>query len=389
MKFKLATKNSDHMSYLPHMEVVNSDIMDMVLSQRSKFEYQNFTKEDVLKVLNKDKISFLDFQILLSPAAGEFLENLAQRSMELTRAHFGKNIYIFTPIYISNHCDNHCTYCGFNVYNKIRRSKLSDDEIEIEMSAIASKGIKEILILTGESEIKSNVAYIANACKIAKKHFDVVGVEIYPLNSDEYQILHENGADFVTIFQETYNHEIYSKMHLRGNKRIFPYRFNGQERALKGGMRGVAFGALLGIDDWRKDAFSTGFHAHLIQKKYPHAEISLSIPRLRPIINNREISPKDVGVRELVQVICAYRIFLPFANITISTRESAKVRDNAIKFGANKVSASVNVGIGGHALEQSGDEQFEISDTRDVEAMKEAIRQAGLVPVMCDYLYLK
>ena len=223
---------------------------------------------------------------------------------------------------------------------------------------------------------------------IAKKYFKVVGVEVYPMNSDEYAHLHKCGADFVTVFQETYNSDKYETLHLEGHKRIFPYRFYAQERAILGGMRGVGFAALLGLDDFRKDAFATGMHAYLLQKKYPYAEIAFSCPRLRPIINNDKINPKDVHEPQLLQVICAYRIFMPFASITISTRECERFRNNIINIAATKISAGVDVGIGGHSGEQKGDEQFEISDPRNVEEVYKAIEEQGLQPVMSDYIYV-
>lgn len=257
------------------------------------------------------------------------------------------------------------------------------------MQAIAKSGLEEILILTGESPKMSSVEYIGEACKIAKKYFKVIGLEVYPMDSKDYKYLHECGADFVTVFQETYNSDKYSTLHLGGRKRIFPYRFNAQERALMGGIRGVGFAALLGLDDFRKDAFATGMHAYLIQRKYPHAEIAFSCPRLRPIINNDKINPKDVHEPQLLQIICAYRIFMPFASITISSRENANFRNNIINIAATKISAGVDVGIGGHGDEkQKGDEQFEIDDGRTVDEIYKAIKDKGLQPVMSDYIYV-
>ena len=189
------------------------------------------------------------------------------------------------------------------------------------MEHIAASGLEEVLLLTGESRKASDVEYIGQACRIARQYFKVVGLEVYPLNSDEYNYLHRCGADYVTVFQETYNSDKYETLHLKGHKRVFPYRFNTQERAVIGGMRGVGFAALLVLDDFRLDALGTGYHAYLIQKKYPHAEIALSCPRLRPIINNDKINPMDVHEAQLLQVVCAYRIFMPFVSITISTRE--------------------------------------------------------------------
>lgn len=384
-------KRIDHMKYLEGMEEIDSDILDRVISSMNSFDADNFTRADVKEALSKENISPRDFQALLSPAAEEFLEDMAIRAQKETRKHFGNSIYMFTPLYISNYCENYCIYCGFNSHNKIKRLKLNFEQIEKEMKAIAQTGLQEILILTGESRKFSDVEYIGEACRLASKYFNMVGLEIYPVNSDEYAYLNSCGADYVTVFQETYNSDKYETLHLAGHKRIFPYRANAQERALMGSMRGVGFAALLGLDQFRKDAFATGYHAYLIQQKYPHAEIALSCPRLRPIINNDKINPKDVHERQLLQIICAYRIFLPFANITVSTRERAGFRDNIIKIAATKVSAGVSTGIGSHSdevAEEKGDEQFEISDPRDVDEVFQAIKDAGLQPVMSDYINL-
>ncbi|MCI5605517.1 MAG: 2-iminoacetate synthase ThiH [Clostridia bacterium] len=378
----------DHMKYLPDMEVLDSTLLDEVISEMEAYDYDKYTAEDVKRAINNDSRTPEDFKALLSPAALPFLEEIAQKAQEETRKHFGNSIYMFTPLYIANYCENYCIYCGFNCHNKINRAKLTLEEIDKEMKAIAETGLQEILILTGESKKMSDVRYIGEACKIARKYFKVIGIEVYPMNSDDYAYLHECGVDFVTVFQETYNSDKYETLHLEGHKRIFPYRFYAQERAIRGGMRGVGFAALLGLDDFRKDAFATGMHAYLLQRKYPHAEIAFSCPRLRPIINNDKINPKDVHEPQLLQVICAYRLFMPFSNITISTRECERFRNNIIKIAATKISAGVSVGIGDHSGEKKGDEQFEISDPRNVDEVYSAIEEQGLQPVMSDYVYV-
>lgn len=384
------TERIDHMKYLPDMEVIDSDMLDKVISAMNEYDYTSFTADDVRSALRADVLSPRDFQALLSPAAEPFIEELAQRAQAETRKHFGNSVMMFTPVYIANYCENYCIYCGFNCHNKINRAKLSADEIEHEFQEIAKTGLQEVLILTGESRKMSDVKYIGEACKAARKYFKVIGVEVYPMNTDEYAYLHECGADYVTVFQETYNSDKYETLHLEGHKRIFPYRFYAQERAIRGGMRGVGFAALLGLDDFRKDGFATGYHAYLLQQKYPHAEIAISCPRLRPIINNDKINPKDVHEKQLLQVICAYRLFLPFASITISTRECERFRDNIIKIAATKISGGVSVGIGGHGEneEEKGDEQFEISDGRSVHEVYDAIIKQGMQPVMSDYIYV-
>lgn len=381
-------ERTDHMKYLPGMEAVDSDIMDKVIEAMNGYDCEKYTAQDVKAALQKDTLLPEDFGALLSPAALPFLEDMALKAQQETRKHFGNSIYMFTPLYISNYCENHCIYCGFNCTNKIHRAKLNAEEIEREMQTIADTGLEEILILTGESPKMSDVKYIGDACKIARKYFKVVGLEVYPMNSDDYHYLHKCGADFVTVFQETYNSDKYETLHLGGNKRIFPYRFNAQERAVKGGIRGVGFAALLGLDDFRKDAFATGMHAYLLQRKYPHAEIAFSCPRLRPIINNDKINPKDVHEPQLLQIITAYRLFMPFASITISSRESARFRDNVVNICATKISAGVDVGIGAHSGEAKGDEQFEIDDCRSVDEIYKMIKEKGLQPVMSDYIYV-
>ncbi|EAK1259960.1 2-iminoacetate synthase ThiH [Campylobacter jejuni] len=378
----------DYMQYLPHMQEIKSEILNKVLTQVQSYDESQFSAKDVKNALNQTHLSIEHLKALLSSAAEDFIEELAFKSAKVKQKYFGNSISLFTPLYLSNYCNSKCVYCGFQKGNKIARAKLNEAEIHEEMQAIAKSGLEEILMLTGEGREFASVEYIANACKIAREYFKVVGVEIYPMNEDEYKILHEKGCDYVTVFQETYNPLKYSKIHLAGEKRIFPYRFNAQERALKAGMRGVAFAALLGIDDFRKDALATALHAHFLQQAYSHAEISISVPRLRPIINNAKIHPKDVSEKRLLQVLCAYRLFLPFAGIIISSRERIGFRDEVIKLGATKMSAGVSVGIGEHKGEKKGDEQFEISDDRSVDEILAMLKRSNLQAVMSDSIYV-
>lgn len=385
------SKLIDHMKYLPGMEVIDSDMLDQVVAIRNSFNNDDFTDKDVRLALSKEHLDPRDFMALLSTAAAPFLEEMAQKAHLVTRRHFGNNITILTPIYFANYCDNYCIYCGFNSHNKIKRARLTDEELHRECKNIADTGIEEVIMLTGESPKMSDIKNIGNAVKIARQYFRVINMEIYPVNSEDYKYLHECGADYVTVFQETYNSDKYATLHLAGHKRIFPYRFYSQERAILGGMRGVGFAALLGLDDYQKDALATGMHAWLMQRKYPHAEISLSCPRLCPIINNDKINPKDVDERKLTQIICAYRLFMPYACIVVSSRESARYRNAIMKIAATKVSASVCVGIGGHLENdgsEMGDEQFEITDGRSFDQMYSDIKGMGLQPVTSEYIYL-
>ena len=390
------SSRTDHMEYMEGMEHIDSDIMERVLSEMESYDYDSYTAADVRRALVHDNCSVEDFKALLSPAAEPFLEQMAARARLETQKHFGNTVYLFTPLYIANYCENYCVYCGFNCYNDIKRMKLNMEQIEHEMKVIADSGMEEILILTGESHSKSSIEYIGEACKLARKYFRMVGVEIYPVNTEDYRYLHECGVDYVTVFQETYNSDRYEQLHLMGHKRVFPYRFEAQERALMGGMRGVAGSALLGLSDFRKDALASALHMYYLQRKYPHAEISLSCPRLRPIINNDEINPLDVHEKQLCQVLCAYRIFMPFCGITVSSRESADFRNGIVKIAATKVSAGVSTGIGDHESKYTGkendsaegDEQFEINDGRSFSKMYEDMSGEGLQPVLNDYLYV-
>lgn len=390
------SSRKNHMEYLPGMEIIESDVCASVMDQVNAFDYSKYTAKDVKAAIEHETCSIEDFKALLSPAAEPFLEQMAQRARLETSRHFGNTVYLFTPLYIANYCENYCVYCGFNCFNHISRMKLSMEQIEKEMKVIAESGMEEILILTGESRRQSDICYIGGACKLARNYFRMVGLEIYPVNTDEYRYLHECGADYVTVFQETYDTEKYETLHLLGHKRVWPYRFDAQERALMGGMRGVAFSALLGLSDFRRDALAGALHAYYLQRKFPHAEMSLSCPRLRPIINNDKINPLDVHEKQLCQIICAYRIFLPYAGITVSSRESAAFRDGIVKIAATKVSAGVSTGIGDHESKYGGkkpdgargDEQFEIDDNRSLGRMYKDMEKEGLQPVLNDYLYV-
>ena len=398
-KHRLETDPSvrtNHMEYMDGMEKITSDIQDLVLKAFNSYDYNKYTARDVRNALDHDTCTIEDFKALLSPAAEPFLEEMALKARSETGKHFGNTVYIFTPLYIANYCENYCVYCGFNCYNHIHRMCLNTEQIEHEMKVIAQSGMEEILLLTGESRSVSDVHYIGEACKLARKYFKNVGLEVYPLNTDEYKYLHECGADYVTVFQETYDTDVYESLHLMGHKRVWPYRFNAQERALRGGMRGVAFSALLGLSDFRKDALATALHLYYLQRKYPYAEMALSCPRLRPIINNDKINPMDVHEKQLCQIICAYRIFLPYVGITVSSRESSTFRNGIVKIAATKVSAGVSTGIGDHeskytgkeSEDAKGDEQFEINDSRSLDHMYEDIADEGLQPVLNDYLYV-
>jgi 2-iminoacetate synthase len=382
----------DIMDYYDDMEILtDSPIKDQVLAHVAAFDENAYTAVDVEAALQADYLTPSDFAALLSPAAEPFIPRMAKRAKYERDRYFGNSVFLFSPLYIANYCENRCVYCGFNAGMKIDRARLDDEEIEKECKAMAATGLEEVLMLTGESPTYSDIDYIANACRIASKYFKNVGIEVYPVNVEDYRKLHEAGADFVTVFQETYDKEAYAKYHLGGKKRIFPYRFDAQERALRGGMRGVGFSALLGLTDFRKDTLATGLHAWYLQRAYPHAEISLSCPRLRPIAGQENIHDyKRVTEKQLFQVLLAYRIFMPFANIVVSTRERNEFRDYTMKICATKISAGSLTDIGSHSeeVEDQGDGQFDVADTRGLAEVIQNLKDEGMQPVLNDYVYV-
>ena len=373
------------MAYQPGMEAIESDIMERVLERTRDFSPENFTREDVRRAIHAQNRDIEAFAALLSPAAEPLLEEIARAAKHETRRWFGNSVGLFTPLYIANYCENQCTYCGFGSQQKIRRAKLNMGEIRREAETIAATGLRELLVLTGECRGASSVEYIGEALELLKGYFGVLGLEIYPLNSDEYHYLRDCGADYMSVYQETYDPALYEKVHPLGPKRCYPYRFYAQERALLGGMRGVAFGSLLGLGDFRRDAFAAGFHAYCTQKKVPQAELSFSFPRLRPA-GDAAVLPGAVTERQLLQIMLAYRLFLPFAGITISTRERESFRDAAAGLVATKMSAGVSVGVGGHGEDAKGDPQFMIADGRSVGEVREMLARQGLQAVMIDYV---
>lgn len=385
----------DVMTYREGMDKLDPTTLNTVLDAVKAYDPDSYTAADVEAALAHDECTLDDFKALLSPAAEPYIEQMAQKAQAITRARFGNSIQLFTPLYIANYCDNGCIYCGFNCSNKIKRSALSHDDLIKELDTIAATGLQDILILTGESQRMSSVEWIGEAIKLAAERFSTVGIEIYPANIKDYEYLHECGADFVTVFQETYNPEKYAEVHLRGNKRSLPYRFYAQERALMGGFRGAGFGALLGLsDDFRKDAFATGLHIELTQQKFPEADLAISVPRIRPFVNEEESDARDhitdaVHETQLLQIMCAHRIYHPQISMTISTRERQGFRDAAVDICATKISAGVHTDVGGHTEDETQtDAQFDISDPRSVDEVHQALLEKGLQPVYTDYIHV-
>lgn len=383
-----ALLKEDIMAYTSAMDQLDMARLNYVLNTKNSFKDENFTAKQVEQALAKDTLEPEDFMALLSSAAAPYLEPMAQKARALTRARFGSNVQLFTPLYIANYCHNGCRYCGFNSKQTIKRAQLSLDDVKRELESIAQTGLQEILFLTGESESRSSIEYIASALELAKPYFANIGIEIYPANQADYEILHQAGADFITVFQESYDLKAYEYYHPYGNKRSFPYRFYAQERALNSGFRGAGFAALLGLSNFRYDALATGLHLWATQQAFPAAELSFSVPRLRPV--NGELGHFNhlVSDHDLVQIMCAYRLFVPQAQITVSSRESREFRNAVMNICATKVSAGVQVDVGGHSASNKhrSSDQFDINDTRSVAEMHADIIKQGLQVVYHDHI---
>lgn len=345
---------------------------------------QQVTDEDVRRVLSKTSCTKDDFLTLMSPAASRHLETMAQKASQLTLQHFGRIVHLFTPLYLSNYCANHCVYCGFNCSNDIPRTQLTTEQLEEEAKAIAATGLKHLLILTGEARAKASPEYLESCMEVLRKYFPSVSIEIYAMEEDEYARMVTAGVDGLTIYQETYDEKLYAKLHPRGPKKDFRYRLDAPERGCRAGMRVVNIGALLGLGDWRHDALVTAMHAAYLMDRYPEVDIAVSLPRMRPHVG--EFQPTSiVSDSDMVQFMLALRIFLPRLGITVSTREAAEFRDNILPLGVTKMSAGVSTAVGGHSQDDEQVGQFDISDERSVDEMCAALRKRGYQPVFKDW----
>lgn len=358
----------------------DTDILDRV---------EKKTKEDVYRVLDKEVLDEEDLLTLLSPPASGCLEAMAARAQSEHLKHFGKAVVLYTPMYISNHCVNKCSYCGFNIDNKIRRKKLTYDEIQKEAEIIAATGLKHILLLTGESPIATPIEYLKESVQVLKEHFQSIAIEIYPLEEAEYETLIASGVDGLAVYQETYNEKIYDDVHLAGPKKDYLFRLDTPERGCKAGMRSVGIGALLGLDNWRREVYYTGLHGKYLIEKYPGVEYSFSFPRIKPHVG-MDKSYEGIDDRIFVQIITALKIFLPYFGTNISTRECAEFRKNLLPIGVSKMSAGVTTSVGGHSQDTAEETaQFEISDKSDVTSVKTMISEVGYQPVFKNWLIME
>lgn len=349
-----------------------------------KEKLEKVTLHDVENSLQRKNKTIEDFLNFLSPAAAEKLESMAKITQQLTQKRFGKTIQLYAPLYLSNECQNICTYCGFSLDNSIKRKTLSDTELMIEATVLKSMGVNHILLVSGEAHKKVGIDYFMNAVSLLKPHFANISIEVQPLSEDEYRLLHDAGVHAVLVYQETYHQEVYKEYHPKGKKSNFDFRLETPDRIGNAGIHKMGLGVLLGLEDWRIDSFFNALHIEYLQKQYWKSRFSVSFPRLRPaegiIEPNFMMSDKD-----LLQLICAYRIWNEDMEISISTRENEKFRNNIISLGATAMSAGSKTNPGSYSVDKESLEQFETSDDRSMEEMKTIIKKAGYDPVMKDW----
>jgi len=345
------------------------------------------TEERVLVAIGNEQRDVYDLVALLSPKAWPHLERIAMRSQAGTRRYFGRTIGQYAPIYLSNLCAADCIYCGFAAQsgNTERRKTLSMEELEVECKALTSQGLQSLLIVTGEAPKKVDVHRIAEAVRVARRHFPSVSVEIYALDDAGYEVLVEAGVEGVTLYMETYHRPTYQQVHLLGEKTVYDYRLDALTRAGRAGVRRLNLGALLGLYDWRAEVVWAALHAKALQKTCWQSAVSLSFPRLRHTPERFEI-PSPVDDRSFVQLMLALRLFLPEVGFNLSTREPPALRDRLIPLGITMMSAGSSTRPGGCA--STGEEtlqQFALEDTRSPAEVAQAVRRAGYEPVWKDF----
>lgn len=346
------------------------------------------TRKEVEYALGKPQRNIDDFLVLLSPAAENYLEEMAQKSKKITQQRFGKTIHLYAPMYLSNECQNICTYCGYSFTNKIPRKTLTNEELIKEALAIKEMGIDHVLLVTGEANKIVHTRYMLNALQTLKPYFSIISFEVQPLETSEYQELQENGTYAVLVYQETYHEATYKSFHPKGKKSNFQYRLATPERLGHAKMHKIGLGVLLGLEDWRTDSFFCGLHLDFMQKNFWQSKYSVSFPRIRPaegvdLAQNRYVSDKN-----MVQLICAYRLVFPDVEISVSTREEADFRERLIHLGVTSMSAGSKTNPGGYAVEIDSLEQFEIDDSRSPQEFAKVITQSGYEPVFKDWFHI-
>lgn len=362
------------------MESTFYDIFQQTSWQSIRDKIYSKTEKDVLLALTKNKRNLEDFAALISPAAEPYLEQIAQNSHRITKKRFGNTIQMYIPLYLSNECQNICTYCGFSLDVKMARKTLSDEEILKEVEVIKSLGYDHVLIVTGEANKTVGVDYFKNAIRILKPHFSHISMEVQPLDQQDYEVLFALGLNTVLVYQETYHQENYKIHHPKGKKSNFKYRIETPDRLGKAGAHKIGLGALFGLEDWRVDSYFCAMHLDYMEKKYWKSLYSISFPRLRPCAGGIQLK-SEISDAQLVQLIGAYRLLSETVELSMSTRESEKFRNNIIKLGITSISADSKTDPGGYANPKVNLEQFEIDDKRSTNSFLEVIKKQGYEPV--------
>jgi 2-iminoacetate synthase len=361
-----------------------NDLFETYNWDKTKASIYAKTSKDVEQALSATKRTLEDFKALVSPAAAPYLEQMAQISQQLTLKRFGKVLQMYVPLYLSNECNNICTYCGFSYDNKVKRKTLSPMEIMQEVAVIKAMGYEHVLLVTGEDNVNVHVNYFKKVLELIRPHFAHISMEIQPMDVEDYEQLTPYGLNTVLVYQETYHQEDYKKHHPKGKKSNFKYRVETPDRLGKAGIHKMGLGVLIGLEDWRTDCFFTALHLNYLEKKYWQSKYSLSFPRLRPFSGGLE--PKvEMSDRELVQLICAYRLFNEEVELSISTRESPTFRNNIIKLGITSISAGSKTNPGGYVVAPESLKQFEISDERSPAEITQVIAAQGYEAVWKDW----
>lgn len=360
------------------------DLFDSYSWDEVKMSIYQKTAADVELALGRPKRGLEDFKALLSPAAAPYIEQMAQLSRQLTLKRFGKVMQMYVPLYLSNECNNICTYCGFSFDNQVRRKTLSPLEIMQEVAVIKAMGYDHVLLVTGEANQSVHTEYFKKVLELIRPHFSHISMEVQPLDEEDYRTLIPYGLNTVLVYQETYHRADYRLHHPKGKKSNFDYRLETPDRLGRAGIHKMGLGVLIGLEDWRTDSFFTALHLDYLEKTYWKTKYSLSFPRLRPFSGGLE--PKvEMTDAELVQLICAYRIWNEEVELSVSTRESVLFRDNIVKIGVTSISAGSKTNPGGYAVAPASLEQFEISDERSPAEIAQMLERQGYQPVWKDW----
>ena len=341
-------------------------------------------EQDVRLALQCERPGPSELAALLSPAAADHLPQMAARAATLTRRRFGRTAVLYAPLYLSNVCTNGCTYCGFAHGRDIPRRTLTEPEISEEALRLRQQGFGHVLLLTGEDRRATPVSYIRQAILRCREVFNSVAVEVYPLGPAEYASLAEAGCDGVTLYQETYEQRVYAKLHPWGQKSDFGYRSAAVGHAAAAGMRWVSIGALLGLSDWRAEGLMLAAHGHALRRHHWRTRLAIGFPRLRDDPGGG-VHLQPLADRDMAQLVVALRLAFPDADLVLSTRETAELRDALIVLGITRLSAGSRTSPGGYARDTTDGEQFAITDHRSPAEVASALAERGIDPVWKDW----